>query len=487
MRRSDFDPEGKRLPIKIDRTSNGEYAPPPLTPTQKLSSRLAHEAASENARRLGLPRRAFLVSAAGAASTLIACNQANQGARGGRFAVPDDAARDQQLAAATLGGDEFIFDVQTHCVDPKGGWAKGRDGEIWRRSLTRVFGQAAKCTSGGYDCYSAQALAKEVFLDSDTDVAVVSALWGREGQNPTPVEYMAETRDVVAAIGGEGARALIHGGVLPNDPGELEGMDEKAQRYKVDAWKMYPQWGPDGVGIFLDRSDAAARMFEKARRLGVRTIAVHKGVPLPGLQYEYSSPRDMGTAAAANPDLTFLVYHSAFEPGVPEGPYNAADPKGVDRLIKSHQEAGLKRNAGNLYAEMGSLWKFYMGRPDEAAHVMGKLLKYFGEDRIMWGTDSIWYGSPQDQIQAFRAFEISEEYQERYGYPALTREAKRKIFGLNGAKVYGIDVAALSKRGELARRRADYRAEPNPSFAAFGPKTRRDFLSLWQERGGRPG
>ena len=136
---------------------------------------------------------------------------------------------------------------------------------------------------------------------------------------------------------------------------------------------------------------------------------------------------------------------------------------------------------------MGSLWRYFMSRPDEAAHVMGKLLRYFGEERILWGTDSIWYGSPQDQIQAFRTFRISEEFQERFGYPPLTDSAKRRIFGLNGARVYGIDVAALGRRGELARRRAAYRAEPNPSFATFGPTSRREFLQLWDARGGRPG
>ena len=120
---------------------------------------------------------------------------------------------------------------------------------------------------------------------------------------------------------------------------------------------------------------------------------------------------------------------------------------------------------------MGSLWRYFMTRPDEAAHVIGKLLNHFGEERILWGTDSIWYGSPQDQIQAFRAFRISEEYQERYGYPALTDAARRRIFGLNGARVYGIDVAALHDRGVLAERRAARRADPNPSFATFGPKS----------------
>ena len=484
MARHDFDPEGRRLPIKIDRASNGEYLPPVLTPAQRLANRLAHEAASENARRLGLSRRAFLVSAAGAASTLAACNAANRDARGGSFAVPAEAALDQDVAAATVGGDEFIFDVQTHCVEPTGRWSTGRTGQMWRVALERVFGQAAKCTAGSFDCYSAQTLAKEVFLDSDTDVAVVSALWGIP--NPTPIDYAAESREIIAAMGGEGARALIHGGVFPNEPGEIEAMAEKAERYRVAAWKLYPQWGANGRGFFLDQSDAAGRFFAEARRLGVRTVAVHKGVPLPGLEYEYSSPRDMGAAARANPDINFLVYHSAFEGGVAEGPYNPADPRGVDRLIKSHEDAGFRPNQGNLYAEMGSLWRYFMSRPDEAAHVMGKLLRHFGEERILWGTDSIWYGSPQDQIQAFRTFAISEEFQERYGYPALTADAKRRIFGLNGARVYGLDIAALHGGG-LARRRADYRAEANPSFATFGPTSRREFLQLWDARGGRPG
>ena len=483
-RSRDFDPEGRRLPVKIDRTSNGEYVPPPLTATQRLSNELAHEAASENAKKLGLGRRAFLISAAGAASTLAACNRAADalGERGGRFAIEGAAALDNAMAEDTLAKREFIFDVQTHCVDPNGSWIEGTAGERWRRNLTEVFGQAAECRPGEFDCFSAQ-MAKEVFLDSATDVAVVSALWGEP--SPTPIDYAAEAREVVAAIGGEGARALIHGGVFPQEPGQIESMDEKAEDFGVSAWKMYPQYGADGTGIWLT-DPSARRMFERARALGVKTVAVHKGLPLPGLEYEYSSPKDMGQAAVENPDLAFLTYHSGFEASVTEGPYNTQQPKGIDRLIKAHQNAGLQRNQGNLYAEMGSMWRHFMTRPTEAAHVMGKLLKYFGEDRIMWGTDSIWYGSPQDQIQAFRSFEISPEFQERFGYPALTGEVKRKIFGLNGARVYGIDVTALQE-GELTTKREAYRAEPNPSFQTFGPQSRREVLALWKANGGRPG
>ena len=122
---------------------------------------------------------------------------------------------------------------------------------------------------------------------------------------------------------------------------------------------------------------------------------------------------------------------------------------------------------GNVYAELGSTWWNLIQRPDEAAHVLGKLLVALGPDNILWGTDSIWYGSPQGQIEAFRAFEITPEYQERFGYPALTADVKARILGLNAARVYGIDPAttacALSaaERDRPARRLA--RSHPHRS------------------------
>jgi len=59
-----IDPEGRRLPIKLDTTSNGEFVPVALSPANRAGNRLAHEAATQNAKRVGLSRRDFLVSAA---------------------------------------------------------------------------------------------------------------------------------------------------------------------------------------------------------------------------------------------------------------------------------------------------------------------------------------------------------------------------------------------------------------------------------------
>ena len=75
-----IDPEGKRLPIKLDSTSNGEFVPVPLSATNRAANRLAHEHPSAFSKKLALSRKSFLVSACGAASTLLALNQANAAA-----------------------------------------------------------------------------------------------------------------------------------------------------------------------------------------------------------------------------------------------------------------------------------------------------------------------------------------------------------------------------------------------------------------------
>jgi len=486
----DFDPQGTRLPIKVDSASNGEFAPRPLTRLQRAAKAHAHQLVDEAAKKTGLHRRSFLKTLMGSAATLLAFNQvhARAGVTGGAFAIPAEAAHDPDTAQSVLGGDEFIFDIQTHCVDPSGSWTRGADGRRWERVLNQVFAQRRKCEAGGYACYSAEQLVKEVFLDSDTQVSVVSALWGARGSNPTPIEYAAEARAIIDTLGGR-QRALIHGGVLPNEPGALTFMEVHARDFNVAAWKTYPQWGPDGTGYWMDDEQYGIPFIEKARELGVKVICAHRGIPLGGLDYRYSHPADIARVARRFPDVTFICYHSGFEPGIAEGPYNPEADQGVDRLIKAHQENGFEANSGNLYAELGSTWRACMSQPDQAAHLLGKLLRYFGEERICWGTDSLWYGSPQDQIQALRSFEISQAMQEQYGYPPLTEGARRRIFGLNAAEAYGLDFSELlqaAHQDRLAQLKQDYRNNRNPSFQTFGPKTRRAFLRL-QSPDRRPG
>jgi len=468
------DPTGRRLPIKIDATSNGEYEPVPLTAVGHAARAAAQESVDEALRKLGVPRRRYLISLLGAAASLSAFDRtfAANGKRGGRYVVPEDARFESAAAQSRLAGDEFIFDVQLHHVDPQGAWRK-------RASLSAFRGMPkAECGKPDFvECLSSAEMLKDVFLDSDTAMGVLSHVPGGPDTNPLDFEAAGATRVAVNTLDGT-ERLLLHGRAMPTLAGEIDSMDAQAAKYPLAAFKTYTQFGPAGgpEGFFLDDERYGLPFIERARKLKVRNICVHKGLPFGARGYEFSTSRDIGVVAKRYPDMNFLIYHSGFDPRVSEGPYNPQAKAGVDALIASVEQHGVRKN---VYAELGSTWRFVMREPDQAAHLLGKLLRTFGEDNVLWGTDSIWYGSPQDQIQAFRAFEISTEFQDKYGYPALTAERKRKIFGLNAARVYNLKPDAM--RAKLARDRVqksklEYQNNPDPSFLTYGPRTRREFF-----------
>jgi hypothetical protein len=473
-----------RLPIKLDPTSNGEFEPVPLTPVARAARTEAQAAVDAASARLGLSRRRYLASALGAAATLAAFDRAfaASGVRGGSYAVPREAPFELAAAQAAVGGDEFIFDVQLHHVNPQGAWRK--------RASPNAFKGMPNSNCGKVDhveCFSSDALLKDVFMDSDTTMAVLSHVPGGVETNPLDFEAAGATRVAANALDGT-ERLLLHGRCMPTLAGEIDGMDAQAGQYKLSAFKTYTQFGPrDGdAGFFLDDDKYGRPFIERARKLKVRNIAVHKGLAFGQRGYEYSTARDVGPAARAYPDMNFLIYHAGFDTAVKEGAYDPQAKAGVDVLVRSFLDAGRPKN---VYAELGSTWRFVMRDPEQAAHLLGKLLRHLGSDQILWGTDSIWYGSPQDQIQAFRAFQISAEFQDKFGYPALTPQIKRKIFGLNAARVYGIDPAATRARllkDRVQKTRLEYQNDPRPSFATYGPRTRREFLAFKDLHGDMP-
>jgi hypothetical protein len=483
-----IDPEGQRLPIKLDSTSNGEFEPVPLSRTNRIANQLAQEAATRNARRLALGRRDFLVSACGAASTLLAFNAANAaaGRNGGFFELQAEAAVEPEVASASLEGTEFIFDVQGHYVDPTEAWLKiAPETAFSFAPKTRCALNDGKSPRSHLACLTSEEFIKDVFLDSDTDMMVLSFVPARRDASPLEIESADAVRRIVERMEGN-HRLLIHGRVNPNQPGDVEAMDELHGRWGVSAWKTYTQWGPEGTGFFLT-DDVGIRFIEKARALGVKVICIHKGLPFGQKSYEHSQCSDIGPVAKRFPDISFLIYHSGFVAGVEERAYGEnANGDGIDTLIRSLIENGI-RPGSNVYAELGSTWRFLMREPAQAAHALGKLLKYCGPDNVLWGTDSIWYGSPQDQIQAFRAFQIAPEFRDKFGYPEITPELRARIFGLNATRPYRISAEEVKRhaRGDrLAVERLAYRDRPEPHFQTRGPRTRREFLNLLNWNGG---
>jgi predicted TIM-barrel fold metal-dependent hydrolase len=478
-----YDPDGLRLPIKVDSTSNGEFAPRPLGTVQNFANRLAHDRASENARRLGLSRRRFLLSACGAATTLLAFNDAHAaaGMTAGFYEMPRDAGLDPDFAKASLEGQEFIFDVQGHHVSPLAKWRN--KSSPWA-SMLSYLPQAQCHASGGnkpgdIDCLTQNVFIKDMFLDSDTQIAVLSFVPSTPHDEPLSMEEAAETRAIVESLKGN-HRLLLHGRVIPILDADYQRMSELQERWGISAWKTYTQFGRSW---WLDDDKTGIPFLEKVRASGLKLVCIHKGIPLPPQgtdNLQFSSCRDVGPAAKLFPDITFIIYHSGFDPDIAEGPYRPGHG-GIDTLIQSLHESGIAPN-GNVYAELGSTWRFLMGRPDQAAHMIGKLLKHVGTDNVVWGTDSIWYGSPQDQIQAFRSFQIAEDVRERYGYPKITPEIRAKIFGLNAARAYKLSPNLMKKASldGVGRAKAAYLEDPNPHFSTLGPRTKREFLDFWR-------
>jgi predicted TIM-barrel fold metal-dependent hydrolase len=310
---------------------------------------------------------------------------------------------------------------------------------------------------------------------------------------------------------------------------EMQLMMERAERYrdKLRGWKTYCAWGdaPNTTGWTLD-SDVGMGFLENVRAVSRKypevpsTVASHKGFALPGFDQRGAQPRDVGVAAKAFPDVNFLIYHSGYDTGDEQREYRgdaAADSSThtVDGFIKSlrenqwdashHRKRGQTfGNVPNVWAELGSVWRDVMHDPDQCAHLLGKLINHVGPKRVCWGTDSLWYGSPQSEIVAMRRFDFTERGRELYNLPYglegdvedPTRKApnpartiRNGILGRNSAPAYRFDpdqkfksigcdeVAKIKDEGYIQNSGSPEReAPPLANNHIHGPRTRRDAI-----------
>jgi predicted TIM-barrel fold metal-dependent hydrolase len=398
----------------------------------------------------------------------------------GGFMVPNEACMDQALADRLLKQEYFIMDVQTHHAEGP-----------------TIF----SCING--DC-SQKAYIKAVFEDSETTLAVLSGLPGSgasSGVNGGDVqgtfgvsnETLYTTRDLVN-MAAASQRMIAHCQVTPNaTPAANSAMMEKVyHEHKTKGWKCYP---PAEGGWFLTDPNALT-FIQKAIDLGEPLICAHKGFPFQGWSLKHADPGpDVGVVGKMFPNVNFVIYHSAcaFDGEMAEGmgywnPGDAVDDQngGTSRLAKVVYEAGLTNK--NIYAEMGSVWNLLMNNPMLSQHYIGKMLKYVGSERLVWGTESIWLGAPQAQIAAFKMFKLSDEIRDMYGYPEFTDQTKRQVFGLTSAKLYGInpgDCYASFKADAIAQYRKEADAEIGEGrYAAIRPLMTKyaDYITLGKYR-----
>ena len=434
------------VPPLLRAMSTDEYAPLPRRAGDERALAAATEVIERAAGRLRMSVPAYATDRRGTAASLRAIDEAHGG---GFFAVPERAVLELDAADEAFRGDAPVIDVQTHLVDPTrwvGAGAAALAGFLRMADPDRWPGEVDPRVIDG------AAWAALVFGASETAIALLTSTPGPAASNVLTNEQIAAARDVVDRYAGSG-RVLTHTIVHPNlGAHELDAMEDWRHRLHPSGWKCYTLYGPPtnaspGGGWFLDDDEIGLPFLERVDALGPRVVAAHKGLggPVPERSLDAASPRDIGPAAAAFPRVKFVVYHSGYErdPDGQEGPYDAANAtQGVDRLIKSVETAGIGPD-GNVYAELGSTWFLMLRRPFEAAHVLGKLLAALGPERIVWGTDSTWYGSPQPLIDAFRAFAIPTRMQEEFGYPPLTPSVAERILSKNAQALYGVSDDAL--------------------------------------------
>jgi uncharacterized protein len=439
-----------KIPSVLRRLSTDEYDAPPYDVKQRQAVTDVVDSGPDSARRLARPLADYWSSRLGTAVGLRALNE-SFGVE--CYQVPVEATMEQAAADEALGGTQTVVDVQTHFMADREALHRlaGPNIDFYQALSPDWWSGLDGITFHGFAEYL-----RCVFLESETALAVLSAPPpDSNGDWFLTNEELAGTRELIDRLAGSG-RLLNHTVIHPTMPGNIERMEEWRDTFHPVGWKVYTMGRFDtertlqglmgfseGSGWMLDDERIGVPLLEEARRLGVMNICSHKG--LSGL-VDNGSPRDIGPCAKAFPDLRFIVYHSGFE-GVAEdeGPFTPETADlGINRLITTAVDNGIGPG-GNIYAELGTTWFCLVKRPIEAAHVLGKLLVAFGEDNILWGTDAIWYGSSQPAIDAFRTFQIPPALREQYGYPELTPEIKTKILGLNAARVYNLDLAALSE------------------------------------------
>ncbi|MEO7387657.1 MAG: amidohydrolase family protein, partial [Gammaproteobacteria bacterium] len=242
---------------------------------------------------------------------------------------------------------------------------------------------------------------------------------------------------------------------------------------KIDAWKFYTG---DPVGPWRhDDEKVAYPFYERTLKLGVRNICTHKGLPLPGPGKDFFRPDDVLKAAKDWPDINFIVFHSGMKhmmTTVPPGE-SGIDPDGnipwTTDFCRQIKASGVR----NIYLELGAVFGHsVVTHPDVCGHLLGQVIAAVGADHVIWGTDSIWWGSPQWQIEAFRRFQIPDALRTNFGYQQITANDRAQIFGLNSARLFGIDIkeARTAIPGDaLSRMKMAYQAEGGePSLTQYG-------------------
>jgi predicted TIM-barrel fold metal-dependent hydrolase len=472
-----------RFPIPTQIVSSDEYFPEAQTAKQKQVEHRLAEMGDHLAKRQGISRRRFFQTASGMAAAFLTMNRVY----GDIFAVTEAEAATPEAAderAVTLRGQD-VFDAHTHFL---------RDDT----RLTNFVAMRAAVGKAGWNAElggKGQTIAdlkfdnyfKEVFLDSDTKVALLT-------NSPSDIpddwfltnQMVFQTRDRVNKQAGS-RRLLAHYTITPGQPGWLDGIDHAIAELRPDGWKGYTVGDnthkeSSRYPWRLDDEKLMYPAYERFQKAGIHNVCIHKGLFAPSVGklfpnlLAYADVSDVGKAARDWPGLNFVVYHSGYRHvgGSPAEAMAEWNHTGRSSWVSDLAEIPAKYGVTNVYGDLGQLFAYTsIAEPRLAAALMGTLVKGLGADHVIWGTDAVWTGAPQWQIEGLRRLEIPEDMQQQHGFAALgpaDGAVKRAIFASNGFRIFGYDRhAELATPDRFAAIKDDYlRNGADPSNLRYG-------------------
>ena len=299
---------------------------------------------------------------------------------------------------------------------------------------------------------TADMLASCLFAESDTDVAVYHPLptWGVfRDFSPIDVGLDVKTRWP--------GRMLVYGAVSPLEGTKAsEDLDQQVREWGVDAIKLYPVDIIDGNMRSFSMADdkVAYPIFEQCRALGVRTIAIHKALPLGTAPVDAFRPDDVDYAARDFPDLNFEIVHGGFA-FLDETAFQVA-------------------RFDNIYINLEATGHLLCRQPEAFARILGSLIFQGGADKIVWATGASGTGHPQPVLEAFDRFVMPESLKSGYGYSDVTDATKADILANNFARMHGLSVEDMAagiadddfERGKRTGKAAPWSGHPARQVAA---------------------
>jgi predicted TIM-barrel fold metal-dependent hydrolase len=470
-------------PIPTQIVSSDEYLPAPQTPRQRQVEARTRTLGDALARRHGLSRRQFFRTASGMAAAFLAMNEVY----GALYDVSPAEAQAPEVAKERAGvlAKQFVMDCHTHFLRDDTrlmGFVRAREsvGKAgWNPALA---GKPQTLEDLKFANYF-----KEIYLDSDTKVALISGAPSDVAQDWFLTNEMkAQARERVNREAGA-RRMLSHAIFTPGQPGWLDAVDRAIDELKPDSFKGYTIGDNTHKDLSkypwrMDDEKVAYQAYERFVKAGLVNVCVHKGLFPPSVEQRFphllahSDVRDVGRAARDWPQLNFIIYHSAYRfagGGRVQEAWAQFEKTGRIEWVTELAEIPAKHGVGNVYADLGQIFaQSTVADPRVCAAMLGQLVKGLGADHVVWGSDAVWTGSPQWQIEALRRLEIPEDMQTKYGFAPLGAAdgpVKAAILGETNARLYKYERRAALATDRVAAMKADYeQAGPARSNLRYG-------------------